>query len=98
MSKELVTPAKAEKFRDKIRLQLLDHEKEFWQRLGQLKPKDFCDIYIKMLPYGFAKVPEEHPLDEDSRNKLILEETTRKATIIGGGLPESTEDVDYEEE
>jgi hypothetical protein len=47
-----------------------------------------------MMPYGFAKVPDEKPLDEEGKQRLILEETTRKATLISGGLPEVE---DYEE-
>lgn len=89
---------KQDNFREGIKRQLMDHSKEFWYNLNQLKPKDFCDVYLKMLPYGFAKVPDERPLDEAAQQKIILEETTRKATVIGGGLPEDTEDVDYEDE
>lgn len=98
MSKELVSKAASDKFRDRIKLELLEHADEFWQKLKLCKPKDYCDVYLKMMPYGFAKVPDEKPLDEEGKQKLILEETTRKATIISGGLPENTEDTNYEEE
>jgi hypothetical protein len=93
MSKEIVKPSK-DKFRDTLQEQLLYHYKDFWNNLMELKPKDFCDTYIKMLPYAFSKVPEEKPLDEEGKQKLILEETTRKATLISSGLPEVE---DYEE-
>lgn len=93
MSKEIAKPSK-DKFRDTLQEQLLYHYKDFWNNLMELKPKDFCDTYIKMLPYAFSKVPEEKPLDEEGKQKLILEETTRKATLISSGLPEVE---DYEE-
>lgn len=92
--KNIVSNAAADKFRDRIKLELLEHAEEFWKNLRLCKPKDFCDVYLKMMPYGFAKVPDEKPLDEEGKQKLILEETTRKATLISGGLPEVE---DYEE-
>lgn len=74
--------------RTEIQRQLTENAPKFWANLGELKPKDFCEIYLKMMAYGFAKVPDERPIGEDERQRLILEETTRKATIIGGGLPQ----------
>lgn len=82
-----------DRFRERIQDQLLYHAKDFWDNLLLLKPKDFCDVYLKMMPYGFSKVPDEKPLDEEGKQRLILEETTRKATLISSGLPEA----EYEE-
>lgn len=96
MSKELVTKASADKFRERIQQELLAHADQFWVNLASCKPKDFCDVFLKMMPYGFAKVPDEKPLDEEGKQRLILEETTRKATLISSGLPE-IEDTNYEE-
>jgi hypothetical protein len=93
MSGELVTKAQAGKFREQIQRELLDHADAFWENLCKCKPKDFCDVYLKMMQYGFAKVPEEKPLDEEGKQRLILEETTRKATLISSGLPD-VEDYD----
>lgn len=90
---QIVKPSK-DKFREKLQEQLLYHYTDFWDNLMELKPKDFCDTYIKMLPYAFSKVPEEKPLNEEGKQRLILEETTRKATLISHGLPEVE---DYEE-
>lgn len=94
MSKELVTKAKADKFREEIQQALLDRASEFWEQLQYCKPKEYCDVYLKMMQYGFSKVPDEKPLDDEGKQRLILEETTRKATLISGGLPEAE---DYEE-
>jgi len=79
--------------REEIQKQLIENAPKFWDDWAELKPKDRCELYLKMMPYGFAKVPDERPIGEDERQRLILEETTRKATIIGGGLP-SPDDED----
>ena len=94
MSKELVTKAKADKFREQIQQALLDRADKFWENLKECKPKDYCDVYLKMMQYGFSKVPDEKPLDEEGKKRLVFEETTRKATLISDGLPEVDE---YEE-
>lgn len=78
--------------REDVQNRLVENAPKFWANLAELKPKDYCEIYLKMMSYGFAKVPDERPIGEDERQRLILEETTRKATIIGGGLPQATED------
>lgn len=78
--------------RAEIQRQLIENAPNFWSNLAELKPKDFCEVYLKMMAYGFAKVPEERPIGEDERGRLILEEKTRKATIIGAGLPQLDED------
>ena len=83
----LVPKKNSEQVREEIKQQLIDNADLFWKNLAELKPKDFCEIYLKILPYGFAKVPDERPIGEDERQRLILEETTRKATIISNGLP-----------
>lgn len=78
--------------REEIQNQLIAHAPDFWAKLETLKPKDFCDTYLKMMQYGFAKVPDERPIGEEERQRLVLEETTRKATIIGAGLPVADEE------
>ena len=83
--------------RDEIKQQLIDNADKFWENMGKLPPKQFCEVYLKMLPYGFSRVPEEHPVSDDVRQRLVLEETTRKATLIGAGLPQAEEE-DFEEE
>lgn len=84
--------------RAEIQRQLIENAPNFWANLAELKPKDFCEVYLKMMQYGFAKVPDERPIGEDERQRLILEETTRKATIIGGGLPQVEELPQVEDE
>lgn len=78
--------------REEIQRKLIENADKFWENLAELKPKDFCEVYLKMMSYGFAKVPEERPIGEEERARIVLEQTTRKATIIGGGLPQTEED------
>lgn len=84
--------------REEIQRQLIKNSDKFWKNMAELKPKEWIDAYIKILPYGFAKVPEEKPIGDDERGRLILEETKRKATIIGAGLPRIEETPIEEDE
>lgn len=84
--------------RKNIQNELVRLGPKFWQYLEDLPPKAFMEYYIKMLPYGFSKVPDERPIGEDERQRLILEETTRKATLIGGGLPQPEDSFEEEDE
>ncbi len=83
----------SDSMRAEIQRKLIENADRFWKELEKLPTKMFIETYLKILPYGFAKAPEERPIGEDERQRLILEETTRKATIIGGGLP-STEEAE----
>lgn len=83
--------------RDEIKKQLVKYGPKFWQIMENLPPKDFIDVYLKILPYGFAKAPEERPIGEEEQAKLVLEEVSRKATIIGRGLQAPAEEAEAEE-
>lgn len=86
----------SDSMRVEIQRKLIENADKFWKDWEELKPKDRCELYLKMMPYGFAKVPDERPIGEDERQRLILEETTRKATIIGAGLPQKEEEESIE--
>ena len=86
-----------DEFRELIRKRLKELEPLFWQNLSQLKPREMVDAYMRLLQYGYSRAPEERPLDEEGKRKLVLEETTRKATLIESGLPPA-EDFESEEE
>ena len=92
---EKITQAQKDDFRSYLQRQLIDNADMFWHNLSMLKPKDACDIYLKMMQYGFSRAPEERPLDAEGQARLVLEETQRKATIIAGGIPIEDE---FEEE
>ena len=82
------------RMREEIQQQLIKNSDRFWEYMDALPPRQWLETYLKILPYGFSKAPEERPIGPDERNRLILEETTRKATIISNGLPEIEEDME----
>ena len=51
--------------------------------LDSLDPKEFCDVMIKLMPFGFAKVPDESPKKNEQTEdpKLLREIVTRE--ILG---------------
>ena len=93
--KEVELPANpAQTFRQKMQALLRDNEDLLMEQLSKLPPKDFCDIYIRLLPYGFAKVPEERPIDIPDNANAVLEEKQRKITLIGGSRIEETQVIE----
>lgn len=84
----LVQKVDSSSMREDIQSNLIRLGPKFWEYMESLPPKAFLEVYLKMMPFGFAKVPDERPLDDDTRRRMILEETNRKMTIIGGGLPQ----------
>ena len=97
MAREIVSEAQIKKFQENLKKLLIDNTELFFENMAQLKPKDMCDVYLKMLPYAISKVPEMRELDDPTKQKLLLEETTRKATLIAGGAPVE-EDTAWEDE
>ena len=94
MANQIVSQKQCSNYKDRIKKNLIDHEKEFWEAYSNLPALEKCKIYLALLPYGFSKAPEERALDSAGKQRLILEETQRKATLISGGLPPAKE---YEE-
>lgn len=94
--KQVELPANpAQTFRQKIQALLRDNEEMLVTSMQKLPPKEFCDVYIRLLPYGFAKVPEERPIDPTPDNtKAILEERERKITLISGNRMEDVEIIE----
>jgi hypothetical protein len=93
--KEVELPANpAQTFRQKMQNMLLQHEEKMLDSLSKLPPKDFLDIYVKLLPYGFSKVPEERPIEVPDNANAILEERQRKITLISGQRMDEAEVVE----
>lgn len=82
------------RFREEVQNKIIDNLDAFWDDVMALKPKDRCDVMLKMMAFGFAKPPEEKPLGEDERGRIILEETKRKATLISGGIPQTKKEIE----
>lgn len=87
----------SDEMRSFIQDQLSANSKLFWDNMKLLKPKEFCDVYTRLLPFAVPKA-EAAPLKENE-GKLILEETKRRATIIGAGIPvKKTVEIEEEEQ
>lgn len=84
----------AQTFRQKMQNMLLQHEEKMLDSLSKLPPKDFLDIYVKLLPYGFSKVPEERPIEPITDAHAILEERQRKITLISGQRMDDAEVIE----
>lgn len=78
-AKELVK-ANQVKFRANIQDIINNNMKRMQEILDTLDPKEFCDVMIKLMPFGFAKVPEESPKKADMVEdpKLLRETVTRE--------------------
>lgn len=78
-AKELVK-ANQVKFRANIQDIINNNMMRMQEILDTLDPKEFCDVMIKLMPFGFAKVPEESPKKADMVEdpKLLRETVTRE--------------------
>ena len=45
---------------------VLENKKQFQRRMNSLNDIDYCNVYIKLLPYAASKVPRE---DSGEKNK-----------------------------
>lgn len=78
-AKELVRANQA-KFRANVQ-EIINHNMERMQEvLNTLDPKEFCDVMIKLMPFGFAKVPDETPkkIETQEDPRLLREIVTRE--------------------
>ena len=85
-----------EEFQKLTRKKAFQYYDVFWQAFLKLKPKDQCDVYMKMARYGFAQAPNLKPMDEEQRQKQEDRKTAEVADAIRQGLPQL--DDDFEEE
>lgn len=95
---ELKKSSDTEKFRSSVRVRLLNdmtgNNPVFWEKLSKLPPRDYFDVMLKLLPYGFAKVPEPKPLPD--KNVVLEERVRRVKASVQQGLPEG--EYEYEDE
>ena len=75
-SKDLIK-AQQQEFRLKVQDLIKDNLALFQENLAALDPKDYCDTFIKMIPFGFGRAPEDKPKPADDGSGDFLVERTR---------------------
>ena len=78
-----------EEWRNITRTQVMKHYDTFWNEWSKLRPKDKCDLYLKMVQYAFAHAPAEKPLDQDDLQKIEERKLLEKEQAIAAGIPEN---------
>jgi hypothetical protein len=79
--KELVKEKQTE-FRINIQNLVNDNMKRMQDILETLDAKEFCDVLIKIIPFGFAKVPEEKKPAENEDQNLVIEKTVLTQKLL----------------
>ncbi len=88
MSKEQYSQ---EEFSRLTRRKLIENYDVFWDNFRKLKPKDACDVYMKMARYGFAVAPNLKPIDDEAKQRLEAYKREQTAAAIADGLPPSAD-------
>ncbi len=88
-----------EEFRLNVQHVLIENRDAFIRSMNELKPRDFCEVYLKLLPYGFSRVPEDRTIVAESDQKLIAihEKEKEILSIIQGGIDNELDDIEIEE-
>lgn len=77
-----------EEFSRLTRRKLIENYDVFWDNFKKLKPKDACDVYMKMARYGFAVAPNLKPIDDEAKQRLEAYRREQTAATIADGLPQ----------
>ncbi len=83
-----------EEFSRLTRRKLIENYDVFWDNFKKLKPKDACDVYMKMARYGFAVAPNLKPIDDEAKQRLEAYRREQTAATIADGLPPSLDTAD----
>lgn len=61
------------KFRHELQKLMADKklQQQLIQYMEALPPKDFCEMYFKLLPYAYSKAPEEKTTQNNQEAKMI---------------------------
>lgn len=81
-----------EEFNRITRQKLIENYDVFWANFQKLKPRDACDVYMKMARYGFSVAPAVKPLDEEAEQRKQAIKQQQTADTIAEGLP----DIDFD--
>ena len=81
-----------DEFRNLTRAAVIERYKIFWNEWDKLRPKEKCDLYVKMLSYAFATAPAEKPLDAAAIDKIEKKKEQDISDIISQGIPPDFEE------
>jgi hypothetical protein len=87
-----------EEFQRITRKRAFEYYDVFWRAFTKLRPKDQCEIYLKMVQFGFAKAPNLRPVDEE---QLQREKDSKKAEVaeaIRQGITPADDNFEEEDE
>ena len=84
-----------EEFQRLTRQKAFEYYNVFWTAFTKLKPKDQCDVYMKMIKFGFAQAPTLKPLDEEDLQKQKDKKQSEVEDAIRSGI---ATDTNFEEE
>lgn len=81
-------------FRQEIQRLVFQNFDKLIESLSKLPPKEFIEYTIRLMPYGFSKVPEERPVEPEDNVKAIFEERQRKVTLLSSQRIDESEVVE----
>ncbi len=76
------------------RRKLIENYDVFWANFQQLKPRDACDVYMKMARYGFSTAPQAKLSDDEAEQRKQALKREQTAAAIADGLPDEDFDSD----
>lgn len=90
-------PYSQEEFCRITRRKLIENYDVFWANFQQLKPRDACDVYMKMARYGFSTAPQAKLPDDEAEQRRQALKREQTAAAIADGLPEEEFDADADD-
>jgi len=84
-------PYSQEEFSRITRRKLIENYDVFWANFQQLKPRDACDVYMKMARYGFSTAPQAKLPDDEAEQRRQALKREQTAAAIADGLPDEEE-------
>lgn len=87
-----------EEFSRITRRKLIENYDVFWANFKQLKPRDACDVYMRMARYGFSTAPQAKPIDEEAEQRRQALKREQTAATIADGLPDTDYDPDDDDD
>lgn len=81
-----------DEFRSLTKQQVIQHLDIFWNDWLKLRPKDKCDVFIKVLSFAFPHAPAEKAPDEDEKQRVIDNKNAITTKLIESGLDDFDDD------